>query len=482
LKVARILHRTSMSHTSADFHNLWLCNSTFARGHAGSACAPGRLRRPSDAMRVRQIPGAPALLLTVGIARLGVPALSLAMLLATRAASGAYATAGAVGAAYALAVATCQLGWGRRADRRGAARVIRGTALAHGPALGLFAVLAHAGAVAALIPAAAIAGACFPPVATVSRAAWRAVEDGDARRALFALDGVTTELTLIAGPLLATALATVAGAPATVALVGALVAAASLAAARSPLLPRGEERTDAAARAATHDAAPPAHAAEQPAHAAARRRHAAPPAHATHDAAPPAHAAARPARPRPRLPRALVALLAATVAMAAAIGAVTVGSVAFAAGAGLPAGLPLALMAGGGVAGALAWGARALPLGPRPQLLAGLVLYAGVVLAVTAAGGAAGLVLLVAAGALMAPCDALQAQLCGELAPRRRVAESFAYLNSANWAGFAAGTLLGGAAVDGAAAGGGFLVCAAAALVAAAIVARTGPGAPRAPA
>ena len=77
-------------------------------------------------------PGAPALLLAVGIARLGVPALSLAMLLATREASGGYATAGAVGAAYALAVAAFQLGWGRRADRAGAARVIRLTALAHG--------------------------------------------------------------------------------------------------------------------------------------------------------------------------------------------------------------------------------------------------------------------------------------------------------------------------------------------------------------
>ena len=85
-----------------------------------------------------------------------------------------------------------QLGWGRRADRGGAARVIRLTALAHGVALALFAALAHAGRSRALIPAAALAGACFPPVATVSRAAWREVEGEDARRALFALDGVTT--------------------------------------------------------------------------------------------------------------------------------------------------------------------------------------------------------------------------------------------------------------------------------------------------
>jgi hypothetical protein len=76
------------------------------------------------------------------------------------------------------------------------------------------------------------------------------------------------------------------------------------------------------------------------------------------------------------------------------------------------------------------------------------------------------LALLVAAGALMAPCDALQAQLCGELAPPERAAESFAWLNSANWVGYAAGTLSAGAIVDTAAASGGFLACAGAAVTA----------------
>ena len=393
-------------------------------------------------MGARQVPGAPALLLAVGIARLGVPALSLAMLLAAREASGGYATAGAVGAAYALAVAAFQLGWGRAADRGGSARVVRRTAVAHGVALLVFAAFAHGGAVAALIPAAALAGAFFPPVATVSRAAWQKVEGEDARRALFALDGVTTEVTLIAGPLLATGLVAALGAPAAVALVGAMVVVAALAAARSPLLPRG-------AGAEGWRGAPP------------RRRLVA----------------------RPRLARALVALLLATVAMAAAIGAITVASVAFAAEASLAAGVPLTVMAVGGVAGALAWGARALPLSRRVQLVGGLGLYAAVVLAATATGTVTTLVLLVAAGALMAPCDALQAQLCGELALPGRVAESFAWLNSANWVGFAVGTSLGGAVVDATGPAGGFIACALAALAAAAIlVVRTGPGAPRAPA
>jgi predicted MFS family arabinose efflux permease len=83
----------------------------------------------------------------------------------------------------------------------------------------------------------------------------------------------------------------------------------------------------------------------------------------------------------------------------------------------------------------------------------------------------------------MAPCDALQAQLCGELAPPERGAESFAWLNSANWVGYAAGTSLTGAVVDATAATGGFVVCAAAAATAAAIlVVRASAGAPREPA
>jgi hypothetical protein len=77
----------------------------------------------------------------------------------------------------------------------------------------------------------------------------------------------------------------------------------------------------------------------------------------------------------------------------------------------------------------------------------------------------------VVAGALMAPCDALQAQLCGDLAPSARLVESFAWLNSANWAGFSVGTSLSGVVVDATGVTGGFFACAAAAAAAIAILA-----------
>ena len=62
-----------------------------------------------------------------------------------------------------------------------------------------------------------------------------------------------------------------------------------------------------------------------------------------------------------------------------------------------------------------------------------------------------------------------------------RGAESFAWLNSANWVGYAAGTLLTGAVVDATTATGGFVACAAAA-AAAILVLTTGPDAPTSPA
>jgi MFS family permease len=171
-----------------------------------------------------------------------------------------------------------------------------------------------------------------------------------------------------------------------------------------------------------------------------------------------------------------VALLTATVAMAAAIGAATVASVAYAERAALPSGVPLTVMAAGGVAGALLWGARAIRLSRRTQIVGGLLLYATITGAAAAAPLPVILPLLLIAGALMAPCDALQAQLCSDLAPAARATESFAWLNSANWIGFSAGTVFSGALIDSGGFAGGFAACAAVSTVAAAILLLRLPG------
>jgi MFS family permease len=369
-----------------------------------------------------QIGGAPALLVAVGIARLGVPALSLAMLLAARDASGSYGAAALVSAAFAIAAASSQLPWGRLADRHGARPVLQSLAIAQGLALFAFAALAHreAGVVAMAI-AAALAGLCFPPMGTASRAAWQHMPDEQTRRALFALDGLTTELTLILGPLLASTLVAIGGGPFAVALGAAMVVISVLTGARSPLLPSAS------------------------------------------------------ARPLPSglfgsPPRALVVLLMATVAMAAALGAATVSGVALADRAGFPEGLPLTLMAVGGVVGVLAWSSRPLALNRRSQLIRGLVLYAAAVGTIGVAPTAVAVLLFVVAGGLMAPCDALQAQLCGEAAPPARLSESFAWLNSANWIGYAGGTAISGLVLDQASISAGYVACALAAVAAAGLL------------
>ncbi|MBE2315739.1 MFS transporter [Solirubrobacter sp. CPCC 204708] len=369
-----------------------------------------------------QLAGAPGLLVAVGIARLGVPALSLAMLLAARDASGSYGAAALVSAAFAIAAAASQLPWGRLADRHGARPVLQCLAIGQGLALVAFAALAHREAgVAAMGISAALAGLCFPPMGTVSRAAWQQTPDEETRRALFALDGLTTELTLILGPLLASALVAAGGGPVAVAVGAAMVVISVMVGARSRLLPSG----------GTHPL--------------------------------PSGLVGLP-------PRALVVLLVATVAMAAALGAATVSGVALADRAGFPEGLPLTLMAAGGVVGVLAWSSRPVALSRRAQLICGLVLYATVVAGIGIAPTALAVLLFVVAGGLMAPCDALQAQLCGEAAPPVRLSESFAWLNSANWIGYAGGTAISGPLLDQAGISAGYLACAVAAVAAAALL------------
>jgi predicted MFS family arabinose efflux permease len=98
------------------------------------------------------------------------------------------------------------------------------------------------------------------------------------------------------------------------------------------------------------------------------------------------------------------------------------------------------------------------------------VLYAAAVGTIGVAPTAVAVLLFVVAGALMAPCDALQAQLCGEAAPPARLSESFAWLNSANWIGYAGGTAISGRVLDQAGISAGYVACALAAVAAAALL------------
>ncbi|RKR90039.1 putative MFS family arabinose efflux permease [Micromonospora pisi] len=177
---------------------------------------------------VWRIPGAPMLLVTGIIGRLGIGMTPLALLLVVEQVTGRYALAAAAGAAYALAGATLSPVAGRIADRIGPTPVLVVTAVAHPLALvGL--VLATRGGAEALTPIylmSAVAGATYPPLTAAIRGAWNDLtEPGSGRYGLrntaLAAETSLFEVVFVLGPLLVALFVLLADA--TAALLGAAV-------------------------------------------------------------------------------------------------------------------------------------------------------------------------------------------------------------------------------------------------------------------
>jgi MFS family permease len=207
-------------------------------------------------MSVWRIPGAPTLLVTSIIARLGLGITSLALLLLVADVTGHYTPAAIAAGCYALASAVLGPVAGRLADRMGPALVMRVTAIAHPLALVLL-LLACRGDDPALAPiwaAAALAGATYPPVSAAVRGAWNALTSpGSGRSGLrttaLAAESSLVELVFVAGPMLVAGFVAFASAAAAivaaavVTLVGTLLVAASPAmAARPPHPEHGHTR------------------------------------------------------------------------------------------------------------------------------------------------------------------------------------------------------------------------------------------------
>jgi MFS family permease len=146
--------------------------------------------------------GATAPLAASLVGRLPLGMTGLAALLLTREATGSYAAAGLVSAAYALAFAAVSPARARTADRRGPRRVLLLTGLLHPVALVALVLLAAAGAGAAVLAAAAVvAGATVPPLSSVMRALWGVLAPPEALPTAFALEAVVVELCFVGGPL-----------------------------------------------------------------------------------------------------------------------------------------------------------------------------------------------------------------------------------------------------------------------------------------
>ncbi|MER7331189.1 MULTISPECIES: MFS transporter [unclassified Micromonospora] len=177
---------------------------------------------------VWRIPGAPMLLVTGIIGRLGIGMTPLALLLVVEQVTGRYSLAAVAGGIYALAGAALSPVAGRIADRIGPSPVLLGTAVAHPLALIglLWSARADVGNLALVFVAAGVAGATYPPLTAAIRGAWNDLTSpASGRRHLrnTALAAETTlfEIVFVLGPLLVAGFILVADAGA--ALVGSAV-------------------------------------------------------------------------------------------------------------------------------------------------------------------------------------------------------------------------------------------------------------------
>jgi MFS family permease len=356
-------------------------------------------------------------------ARVPVTAIPLGLILVMRDRGHAYDLAGLATGLYTLALSLTAPVIGRLADRYGAPRVF-----AVGAPVGACALLAigagtGGGSASATIALAVVVGAAMPPLGALTRGLLTPLLDGDRRARVFAIDATAQELCFIAGPLVLAGLVAVMSPPQAMVAIAALLVCGSV----GYLL---------ASRGIT--IAPTRHDEE---------------------------------RGSPLRSRGLRAVLLVATLAGAMFGAVEISITAAldAVGRRDQAGLLLGVWSIGSlVGGALI--VRFPVRRPLQRLAASLVLCAGfgaLAAATTDTIPAFATVLVIhgiAGAPLMATCYVLVPLVVGG-----RISEAFAWLTSAVVGGIAAGTTVGGLAVDASGAAAGLLVSVAAVLIALAV-------------
>jgi len=375
-------------------------------------------------------PGIAALLSASVLARLTFGVFDLALVLLVERATGSFALAGLALGAHAVGIAVTAPARGRLLDRRGARRVLPPLAVAHGGLLAALPAVAAAGADALLVAVALAAGALVPPLMPAMRLEWqRSLGAGaPALAQAYALDTVLQIGVYVVGPLLAAGVALVAGPGAAVLTAAGLVLVGGIAFA-------------ALARTVPDPAAAPTR-----------------------------------GLGAIRAPG-VVTLVVVTLLGDTALGVVDLALVAAAEDGGAPeaGGVLLALFTAGSVAGGALYGARTWRAAPARRLGAIEALTALALLPVAAAAGTLPVLglLVVLPGALSASAWITRSVALDAVAPAGGAAEAYTWLSSANAAGIALGSVLGGALVDAAGPAAALLAAAtAAALAALAVAAR----------
>jgi MFS family permease len=150
---------------------------------------------------VLRAPGARSLFFASCVARLPMGALGLLLVLHTQHITGSYARGGLASGFYAIGLGLSNPLLARVVDRRGQTAVLRIGAPLAAAAIVTLAVLPDGAPLGAILAAAAVAGACQPPVGACMRALWPVILDTpDRRHAAYALEGAVLEVVYICGP------------------------------------------------------------------------------------------------------------------------------------------------------------------------------------------------------------------------------------------------------------------------------------------
>jgi MFS family permease len=175
--------------------------------------------------RVLRVPRFAVLIAATMLTRIPYAINGLATILFLRAETGSFATAGLAAGGLALGAGIAAPLIGRLVDRRGAI-LLMPVAVGHSAAiLSLWALGASGAPPALLVACAALAGLCYPPSGSVLRSRWPEMMDGDPEllRGAFALDSVMIEVSFVSGPLLTAILVALVAPEAALALSAALV-------------------------------------------------------------------------------------------------------------------------------------------------------------------------------------------------------------------------------------------------------------------
>jgi predicted MFS family arabinose efflux permease len=136
------------------------------------------------------------------VARLPMGALGLLLVLHTQQITGSYAKGGLAAGAYAIALGLSNPALARIVDRRGQTLVLRLGAPLAAAAVLVLALLPDGATLGAILAAAAAAGMFQPPVGACMRALWPVLlDDPDDRHAAYSLEGALLEIVYICGPL-----------------------------------------------------------------------------------------------------------------------------------------------------------------------------------------------------------------------------------------------------------------------------------------